>query len=246
MLKTSEIALPAAVVILLAYIFFSNVQTQPMTVQTVTTTEFVSSPSYSKATINLVAVDQDGNGASMPLTVEARPGSGRVLTNINEVLVWWVSTQQSIQTAKDVASNITKVNLSNIDLVYTLNTNATLIEGPSAGAAITAATIAALENKTLKSGIVVTGTINPDGSVGPVGGISEKAKAAKDVGATLFLVPKGQGVQSSYKTVKTCENLGSLTYCSTDYKVENVDISKSVGIDTKEVSNISDVLKYII
>ena len=34
-----------------------------------------------------------------------------------------------------------------------------------------------------------TGTIDPQGEVGPIGGITLKMVAAKDIGAQLFLVP---------------------------------------------------------
>ena len=37
--------------------------------------------------------------------------------------------------------------------------------------------------------IAGTGTITDDGQVGPIGGITHKTRAAKDAGATVFLVP---------------------------------------------------------
>ncbi|MEV5511206.1 S16 family serine protease [Streptomyces orinoci] len=40
--------------------------------------------------------------------------------------------------------------------------------------------------------IAGTGTIDPDGSVGPVGGVALKTQAAKRDGATVFLVPKAE------------------------------------------------------
>ena len=40
--------------------------------------------------------------------------------------------------------------------------------------------------------VVATGTINEDGSVGPIGALEQKAVAVKDAGGTLFLVPAGQ------------------------------------------------------
>ncbi|EFG07121.1 S16 family serine protease [Streptomyces clavuligerus] len=40
--------------------------------------------------------------------------------------------------------------------------------------------------------IAGTGTITPDGKVGPVGGVSLKTQAAKRDGATVFLVPAGE------------------------------------------------------
>ncbi len=194
-------------------------------------------------TLNAPAVDNQGNGIVTLLRVEARPGSGKTLVDINNIL-FFVDTQNSIQTAKDFAANYTHANLSNIDLIYSVETNASVIEGPSAGAALTISTIAALEGKQLNSGVMITGTINPDGTIGPVGGISEKATAAKDVGAQLFLVPQGQGSQKTYSPQQTCQRIGMITYCTTEYKANMIDVSKNLGIQVKEVNTIQDALSY--
>ncbi len=46
--------------------------------------------------------------------------------------------------------------------------------------------------------VMMTGMINPDGTIGPVGGILEKASAAASVGAKLFLIPpRARGFRSS-------------------------------------------------
>jgi len=246
-----------AVVAMLAISYFTKTKVYPInitttTLQTSTSLPLLTSttiPSITEtrnATIFVPAVDNEGNGIALPLIVEVRPGEGRVLTNINEVLVWWVSTQESIQTAKRVAQNITNSDLSKVDLIYTLETNATLIEGPSAGAALTIATVAALENKGLNSSVMITGTINSDGTIGPIGGVVAKAKAAKDLGAVLFLIPSGQGTQITYVPETKCEKLGRVTYCSTEYKKQTTSLLTESGIEVKEVSNINEALKYFL
>ena len=65
------------------------------------------------------------------------------------------------------------------------------VGGPSAGLAFTLALIDDLTPGDLTGGndIAVTGTILPDGTVGPVGGTGQKAAAVRDEGITLFLVP---------------------------------------------------------
>jgi len=193
--------------------------------------------------LNVPAVDNQGNGLVTTLRVESRPGSGRTLVDINGIL-FFVDTQNSIQTARTVATNYTHATLSNIDLIYSIQTNASVVEGPSAGAALTISTIAALEGKQLTHDVMITGTINPDGTIGPVGGIAAKANASKDVGATLFLVPARQGSQTTYKSVQKCEQIGVITYCTTEYKAVKIDVSKDLGIDVREVSSIKDALPY--
>jgi len=200
---------------------------------------------YYQTKVNLVAVDQNGNGVITPLIVEIKPGNGKALTNVDKLL-FWVDTQQSIQIAKAVAENVTGINASNYDLTYTIESNASLIGGPSAGAALTIATVAALEKKTLKSDVMITGTINPDGTIGEVGGVLEKAKAAKEEGAKLFLVPSGQGQQTYLQPVENCVRKLGFIFCETTYKQITVNIGKDVGISVIEVKNINDALKYFI
>lgn len=200
---------------------------------------------YTSKIIHIPAVDDQGNGVVAVLKVQAIPGEGRALVNINQ-LFFWVDTQFSIRVAKNVAENITGLDLSKTDLIYTIETNASVIEGQSAGAALTIATILTLQNKTINPHVIITGTINSDGTIGPVGGILAKAQASKDTGATLFLVPDGQGTQTNYKPIQKCQKFGPITYCTTEYKTEKIDISKDAGIEVKEVSNIEEALKYFL
>jgi PDZ domain-containing protein len=65
------------------------------------------------------------------------------------------------------------------------------VSGPSAGLAFTLAIIDDLTPGDLTGGkrVAITGTISPDGTVGPVGGVAQKAVAARSAGAKLMLVP---------------------------------------------------------
>lgn len=197
------------------------------------------------AVIAMPAVDQEGNGVTTTLNVQIVRGSGKTLTNVDK-LTFWTDTQNSIRTAKSVAEQITNQNLNNYDFIYTINANATTIEGPSAGAALTIATIAAIENKTLNSTVMITGTINPDGTIGQVGGIVEKAIAAKEIGAELFLVPGGQSTQTLYNSQRYCNKVGISQICGFEQVPMRVDVSQKAGITVKEVNNVEDALKYFL
>jgi Lon-like protease len=67
------------------------------------------------------------------------------------------------------------------------------IGGPSAGVMFALAVVDKLTPGELTGGRFVagTGTINSEGAVGPIGGIPFKMLAARDAGATAFLVPAG-------------------------------------------------------
>jgi uncharacterized protein len=227
----------------IGYYFYATYKPQAQII-----TSYVYKPyneSYNYAEIGLAAVDQDGNGIVTPLIVEVKPGSGRILTNI-EKLLFWVDTQQSIQIAKDVAGQVAGMDTSKYDFVYDVKSNSTLVGGPSAGAALTVATIAALENRKMNSSVMMTGTINPDGTIGEVGGVLEKAKAAKEIGVSTFLVPKGQGTETYYTPQENCVRRSGFLFCTTKYIEVTVNIGKDVGISVIEVENVSEAIKYII
>ena len=65
------------------------------------------------------------------------------------------------------------------------------IGGPSAGLMFTLGIIDKLTDDDLTGGqfIAGTGTIDPDGAVGPIGGVQLKLITAREAGATTFLVP---------------------------------------------------------
>jgi len=65
------------------------------------------------------------------------------------------------------------------------------VGGPSAGLAFTLAILDRLTPGSLTGGrrMAVTGTIELDGTVGPVGGVKHKTEAAVNEGAKVFLVP---------------------------------------------------------
>lgn len=193
----------------------------------------------------LPAVDNNGSGYITTLKVEAMPGTGRTLVDINSLL-FWEDTQQSIRKAKGIAEKISRVNTSNVDLIYTISANASLIGGESAGAALTIATIAVLENKKIGDDVIITGSVNHDGSIGPVQGVLSKAIAAKEFGAKLLLVPLLQSREVIYESQKHCDTINGFEICTTEQIPRKSNVSEEAKIDVREVGTISDALKYFI
>ena len=74
---------------------------------------------------------------------------------------------------------------------FTVDFNLANIGGPSAGLMFSLAVVDKLTTGELNGAKFVagTGTIDTDGTVGPIGGITHKMAAAHDAGATVFLVP---------------------------------------------------------
>jgi uncharacterized protein len=205
--------------------------------------KFISFGNGTYISMYLPAVDNNGEGIITTLGVETVPGSGRILVDI-ENLVFWEDTQNSMRTAKEVAGKITNKNVTDYDFVYTVHTNATMVGGPSAGAAITVATIAALENKSINENVMITGAIKSDGSISKVTGISAKAKAAKQINISTFLVPPGQSTETYYEIKKDCQGIGSFEFCTVKQVPKERDISREVGIAIIEVPTVEEALRY--
>ncbi|MCC5954099.1 MAG: PDZ domain-containing protein [Acidimicrobiia bacterium] len=79
-------------------------------------------------------------------------------------------------------------------LPFEVSIDAGLVGGPSAGLAFTLGIIDVLTPGDLTGGVnvAVTGTIRPDGGVGIVGGVRQKAVAARASGAEVFIVPSAE------------------------------------------------------
>lgn len=191
----------------------------------------------------LVAVDDEGNGVTADLTATVRKGSGLVLVNINN-LVADLDTQTSARNAAEVAAKVGGAELSKFDFIFDIKTAASKISGGSAGTPMTLAAIAALQNKSLRSDVVVTGVIDSNGKINPVGSIIEKAAAAKSAGMNLILVPvgsKGSGLE--HVRTKDCSKYKDYDYCEISYKEVAVKLD-NLEIEMKEVADIKEALQY--
>lgn len=78
-----------------------------------------------------------------------------------------------------------------VELQHPFSIETGQIGGPSAGLAFTLGILQQLGVINVSRGakVAVTGTISPDGAVGDVGGVKQKAVAVYDAGVRLFLVP---------------------------------------------------------
>jgi len=121
-------------------------------------------------------------GSLHPFTVTIQPGPreqdfrmGFFETDVGQLgpmwraAAWMATSVGAFETGKDINS-----------LRISWETNGR-IDGPSAGGLMTASFVSGVLGHDMKSDVAFTGTINPDGSIGPVGGIQYKLEAvAKD------------------------------------------------------------------
>ena len=216
-------------------------QQEKQTSDVITPSQFIIS--QNAKTLKVPAVDNQGKGVPVRLRVEANQGTGRILVDV-ESLFFFVDTQNSVRNARNVAAKISGLDPSKHDVLYVVEANASAIGGPSAGAALTIATVAALKNLTLRDDVMITGSINHDGTLGPVSGIIEKATAAKQVGAVVFIVPLTQGIEVTYETQRYCEKIGPAEVCTVEQIPKKVSVEQEVGIKIVEAVDVSDALKY--
>ena len=101
------------------------------------------------------------------------------------------------------------------------------------------ATAALVSGKQLKKGFLITGSVDGQGNIGPVGRVLEKAEAAKAGGFTTFLVPRGEATTQVPIEVCTEKQTGTalIKSCNTTYEYKKV--ADLTGIRIIEVDDVS-------
>ncbi len=104
------------------------------------------------------------------------------------------------------------------------------VDGPSAGGLTTAAMMATMLGVPVDPAVTLTGTINPDGTIGPVGGIPQKLQGAAAKGKQRFGFPVGQRYDV---------DLRSLEY------VDLVSAADDAGMTAHEVRDVHDAFQLL-
>lgn len=81
------------------------------------------------------------------------------------------------------------------------------IDGPSAGGLLTVGVLAGIHKHSIDPQMTMTGTINPDGEIGPVGGIPYKIEGAARAGKKVVLIPAINRFEYDPRTEKTADLL---------------------------------------
>lgn len=202
--------------------------------------------------LKLPAAASEG-GVLAELTVVARPaavaGSPRNWIPVPDPANPIVNndTQVSLSVAAEYARAFAEGDASVFDLFYSLTAPSVAVGGRSAGAAAAIVGLALLEGKQLRNDTLITGALEPDGRITRVGRILDKARAVKEAGYSLFLVPVGESIDSVSRTMQnqscTTEYVGGtpFTSCRTQSVTvtESVNVSEETGVQLIEVANVS-------
>lgn len=115
-----------------------------------------------------------------------------------------------------------------VELPFDISIDTGSIGGPSAGLAFTLTVIDGLSDGELTGGkrVAVTGTIDLDGSVGAIGGLTQKASAVEQAGVELLLVPTRQGDEQIAAARAAAPDLEIVAVATLD---ESIDVLVAFG-----------------
>ncbi|MCA1818638.1 MAG: S16 family serine protease [Thermoplasmatota archaeon] len=193
-------------------------------------------------TVTALAVEETPQGfVGVHATVQATAladGHGRIFVSTKPLAQ--TDMQGSARLAAQVAASTLGVDWRRQDYLVSFSSESQVIGGPSAGAVMTLALTTALHNLlqpeapwTLDPTVAGTGTINPDGTIGPVGGVPAKAEGAKEAGITTFLYPAGLDTA----TTEVAGPLG-LRMVSVDMAAK----CKDLGISCRPVARLEELV----
>lgn len=148
----------------------------------------------------IVAVDDEpitGLDSLLAVLVARQPGDSVVLTLENAVTGGFRRQELVLGVHPEgrdggfIGIGDLTIRAVDADLPFDVTIDSGSIGGPSAGLAFTLTLIDLLTDGELTGGarVAVTGTISGGGVVGDVGGVAQKARAAEEAGADLFIVP---------------------------------------------------------
>lgn len=183
-------------------------------------------------------------GAMVTISVEVVPGKGRVLVQTTPLM--GIVFQETANQAVALAVNHSRADITKSDIIFSIlgPDEVSEIDGPSAGALMAVLLISVLEGFPLDENVTVTGTIDENGGIGPVGGVLEKAEAAAASGKTLLVLPEGND-----RMVEYCDARSPGWLIITRQRPVIVDakefIEENFGIGVAYAGSIDDLLANI-
>jgi hypothetical protein len=144
-----------------------------------------------KVDVMWVRTGRPMTGGSSPAWLTARPQSdGQVKVGVFEQYEGGVGSQS--RSSVWIASFLSATTLGRdlTDFAFSAQVGG-FVDGPSAGGLYTAGYLAALTGAEVNPLATMTGTVNPDGTIGPVGGIPHKFEGSIKKGKKLLGYPVG-------------------------------------------------------
>lgn len=171
-------------------------------------------------------------GAAKPLSVRLRPvqGMGSVGfmdAGVGESAMYY--SRAAGWQAVTVAALLSGQPFLGWEVVFSNLLDKNKGDGPSHGAVMTVAVLAAILDHPILPHVTMTGAINPDGSIGPVGSLPQKIFGARQAGLTKVLFPAGERMYEPQG--------GGL-------KIDLVEHGRKLGVEAVEVADIYQAYRH--
>ncbi|MFC7130519.1 S16 family serine protease [Haloferax chudinovii] len=142
----------------------------------------------------LPAVDGSDSGLVIPVTFEFTDGKGELFVNLNGIEVRH-DLQLALREARETATRLTGASLTNTATHVTFESSGTgvlALRGKSWEAGLTVALVASLRQRSLSQETLITGIVDDEGALLPVGETETKARAARAADAQALIIPAGE------------------------------------------------------
>lgn len=173
---------------------------------------------------------EHAKGGSSPMTIRVEPNeSGQVAVGVIEELSGGAGSmwRASAWIAAFSATQALGKRLGDYEFIIK---SSAIVDGPSASMLMTVSMMALMRGESLLPGSTMTGTINPDGTCGPVGGIVQKMEGAKAAGLKRFAYPVGLRHHKDQRTGKL---------------VDLEAHARSLGLQVREVNDLFDAYTFL-
>ncbi|MBW3004658.1 hypothetical protein KY310_02405 [Candidatus Woesearchaeota archaeon] len=209
-----------------------------------------SAPEMHGSTKLLALLNKEGTqyGASATLDLDIQPGKNRVF--LETFPLTQLTTQVSMRFAQQIACDQIDIDCSDYDFFYTIKSLPGVVGGPSAGASAAVLTASLLLDQEMKKDVAVTGTINSGGTIGAVGGLKGKIKAASENGIKHVLIPKGTRMYAEeeaevvdVKTESEDNETNETFEINQSNKLDLIEYGKNLSVNVTEVATLSEALE---
>lgn len=141
------------------------------------------------------AVSEDGRGVLVPFSITLRPGTGRVLVDIQNAF-YKEDVENSIRKSRVIAAREVGFNPNAFDLEFRIAGAERVVGGESAGALFTAAIAAAFLGRKMRSDAIASAGVKENGELASVEGVEEKILSASEAGVKYFIIAEKQEVRN--------------------------------------------------
>ena len=139
----------------------------------------------------IAVFNETGSGELAKISMFLKPGYGGMFLDVSEK-TFGADLQESMPLIRDYAEEFTEKNLMYKDVVVNIEFTGKNVQGTSGSAAMAVGLIAMLQDIELKNDTVLTGVLNPDGTLDQVNSLNLKIGVAKNLGVKEILIPKVQ------------------------------------------------------